>query len=318
MFYIDNLIRFKYNIFTVNSKEKETIMSDLNYVLFTDTDTDITPEVAKKYGYNLISMPYTLNDKETFPYVDFDTFQAHEFYDALRKGAKPYTSALSPKDYVNYFEPFFKDGKDVLYVHFSAAMSGTFNALAIAEQDLKEKYPERTIYKLDTKGITILSYNIVREVGDMYLAGKSVEDILKWSETEVDKFAVYFFANDLSFFRRSGRVKMLAAVMGNLLGIRPIIYMDNGGTMTSIGKARGLNATLDKIMDYVKSLQDDIKNHRIIIGHADAPEIAETLKHRIIAELGDGLTIETVDVNPTAGSHCGPDTVGVCFHAIHR
>ena len=293
-------------------------MNNKNFVLFTDTDTDITPAVAKKYGYNLISMPYTVNDKETFPYVDFDKFDDHAFYDALRKGAKPYTSALSPKDYVKYFEPFFKDGKDVLYVHFSAAMSGTFNALALAEKELKESYPDRTIYKIDTKGITILSYNIVCEIGDLFLKGMALEDILDWAKTEVDKFAVYFFANDLSFFRRSGRVKMLAAVMGNLLGIRPIIYMDQGGTMTSIGKARGLNATLDKIMEYVKTLQDDIKDHRIIIGHADAPEIAETLKSRIIAELGDGLNIETVAVNPTAGSHCGPDTVGVCFHAIHR
>lgn len=293
-------------------------MSNKNYVLFTDTDTDITPAVAKVYGYNLISMPYTVNDKETFPYVDFEKFDDHAFYDTLRKGAKPHTSALSPKDYVKYFEPFFIDGKDVLYVHFSAAMSGTFNALALAEKELKEKYPDRTIYKLDTKGITILSYNIVREVGDMYQSGATVEEISDWAKTEVDKFAVYFFANDLSFFRRSGRVKALAAVMGNLLGIRPVIYMDNGGNMTSIDKARGLNATLDKIMGYVKTLQDDIQNHRVIIGHADAPEIAETLKQRIVAEFGDNLKIETVAVNPTAGSHCGPDTVGVCFHAIHR
>lgn len=291
---------------------------DKNFVLFTDTDTDITPTVANFYGYNLISMPYTLNDKEIFPYVDFDEFDCHAFYDTLRKGAKPKTSALSPKDYVRYFEPFFKDGKDVLYVHFSAAMSGTFNSLAIAEKELKEKYPDRTLYRVDTKGITILSYNIVREIGDLYLADKTIDEILTWAKTEVDKFTVYFFANDLSFFRRSGRVKALTAVMGNLLGIRPIIYMDNGGMMTSIDKARGLNATLDKIVGYVKELQDDIKGHRIIIGHSDARENADLLKERLEKEFGDGLNIEFVQVNPTAGSHCGPDGVGVCFHAIKR
>ncbi len=293
-------------------------MQNLNYVLFTDTDTDVTPQVAAEYGYHLISMPYTLNEKEIFPYVDFDVFDSHNFYETLRKGAKPYTSGLSPKDYVNYFEPFFKDGKNVLYVHFSAAMSGTFNALAVAEKELKEKYPDRMIYKLDTKGITILSYNIAREVGDMYLQGKTVDEILRWAKTEVDKFAIYFFANDLSFFRRSGRVKALAAVMGNLLGIRPVIYMGSDGMMTSVDKARGLNATIDKIIGYVKNLQDDIVNHRVIVGHSDSPEIAELVKDRLKREFGDDLNVETVTVNPTAGCHCGPDGVGVCFHAIHR
>ena len=293
-------------------------MTNQNYVLFTDTDCDFTPEVSKKYGYNLISMPYTVNDKETFPYVDFDKFESHEFYDALRKGAKTHTSALNPKDYVNYFEPYFKDGKDVLYVHFSVALSGTFNALAIAEKELKEKYPERTIYRIDTKGISILAYNIAMEIGDMYLAGKPVQEIIKWAEKEKDKFAVYFLANDLSFFRRSGRVKALAAVMGNLLGIRPIIYIDKDGIMTSIDKARGLNATLDKIMGYVRSLQDDIKSHRVLIANSDSMEIATQLKDRLLGEFGEDLNVEFVTINPTSGCHCGPDAVGVCFHAIHR
>lgn len=293
-------------------------MNESNYVLFTDTDTDITPEIAARYGYHLISMPYTIDDKETFPYVDFDKFESHEFYEKLRNGAKPHTSALSPKDYVNYFEPIFKDGKDVLYVHFSAAMSGTFNALAIAEKELKEKYPDRTLYRVNTKGISILACNIAMEIGDLYLAGKSVEEILKWAETEVDKFAVYFLVNDLSFFRRSGRVKALAAVMGNLLGIRPVIYMDKDGIMTSLDKARGLNATLDKIMNYVRTLQDDIKAHRVLIANSDSMEIATMLKDRLTAEFGSDLKTEFVTVNPTAGCHCGPDAVGVCFHAVHR
>ena len=292
-------------------------MNEQNYVLFTDTDTDITPEVAKIYGYNLISMPYSIDEKEVLPYIDFDKFEYHDFYEKLRHGTMPKTSTLSPKDYVNYFEPTFKAGKDALYVHFSAAMSGTFNALTIAEKELKEKYPERKIYRLDTKGITILSYNIAREVGDMYLSGKSAEEILDWGKAEVDKFTVYFFANDLSFFRRSGRVKALKAVMGNFLGIRPIIYMDDGGMMTSIDKARGINATIEKIIEYVKTLQSDIKNHRVIVGHSDDLETANKVKDRLIAEFGD-LNIETVVVNPTAGSHCGPDGVGVCFHAVHR
>ena len=92
------------------------------YTLFTDTDTDITPEIAAKYGYKLISMPYTIEGKETYPYVDFDKFDYHAFYDRLRKGTIPTTSALSPVNYIDYFEPEFKKGLDILYVQRASPM----------------------------------------------------------------------------------------------------------------------------------------------------------------------------------------------------
>ncbi len=288
------------------------------FVLFTDTDTDITPEVAKEYGYNLISMPYVIDGKEIKPYEDFQEFDYKTFYSTLRKGVIPSTCGISPTTYIDYFEPFLKDGKDILYVHFSKAMSSTFNAMNLALEELKEKYPERTVYLIDTKGITICSYNIVREVGDMYLAGKTIAEILEWASTEVDKFATYFYVDNLKFFQKSGRVKNFSAVMGNLLGIRPIIYMDQEGKMTSIAKAKGKQNTLNKMLEYVLTLQDDIKNHRVIIGHSDAAENAHEIGEMLKAKLGDDLNIEYVLVNPTAGSHCGPDGVGVCFHAIHR
>lgn len=289
-----------------------------DFILFTDTDTDITKERADALGYHLISMPYNVDGKEVYPYVDFKTFDEKAFYDQLRKGAMPKTSALSPADYENYFEPFLKDGKDVLYVHFSKAMSGTFGAMNIALKSLKEKYPNNTVYTIDTKGITLGAYNIVLEIGDLYNKGKTIAEIMKWAEKEVDKFATFFFANDLNFFRRSGRVKALTAMMGNMFGIRPIITMGSDGIMASIDKARGLNSTLDKIMEYVNNLQEDIGKHRVIIGHTDALETAKLLEEKLKEKYGDKLNIEYAVTNPTAGSHCGPDGVGINFHAIHR
>ena len=288
------------------------------YQLFTDTDTDITPEEASAYGYKLISMPYVRNDKEVYPYEDFDVFDYKEFYGALRGGELPSTCALSPVKYAEYFEPVLKEGKDILYVHFSAAMSGTFNAMRLAWEELSKKYPERKLYTVDTKGITICSLNIVKEIGDMAQAGASVEDILAWADKEVGKFAVYFYADDLKFFGKSGRVSNISAFMGNLLGIRPIINISEKGIMNSISKAKGKKATLKKLLDYVKELQDNIKNHRVIIAHTDAMELALEMEKMLKAEFGEDLPTEIVVVNPTAGSHCGPDCVGVSFHSIHR
>lgn len=288
------------------------------FQLFTDTDTDITPEIAKKYDYKLISMPYSINGKEVYPYEDFNQFDYKTFYNTLRKGALPKTFGLSPEKYEEYFEPTLKEGKDILYVHFSSAMSGTFNAMKLAWENLSKKYPERKLYTIDTLGITICSYNIVCEIGDMVKNGANVDNILEWSKNEIDKFAVYFYADNLKFFAHSGRVSNFSATMGNLIGIRPIINMNAEGIMNSVAKARGRHNALNALVDYVTQLQDDLKSHRIIIGHTDAYDLAVELKESLMAKFGKDLNIEIISVNPTAGSHCGPDTIGVCFHAIHR
>ena len=287
-------------------------------VLFTDTDTDLTPAEAKEFGYKLISMPYSIDGVTTYPYVDFEEFDAHAFYDTLRAGALPTTSAISEEQYRRYFEPVFADGDDILYVHFSRAMTATFDAMDKAVAELKKQYPERSFYTIDTKGITTISLNIVKEVGDMYKAGKSVEEILDWAKEEVDHFAMYFFADDLKFFKRSGRVGGIAGTMGTLLGIRPIIHMSAEGKMVSVGKEKGRQKAIDRLISYVEELGDDVKGHRVIIGNTDAPEIVEQITAALTEKFGSDLRIEIDNVNPTAGSHCGPDGVGICFHAKHR
>ncbi len=286
--------------------------------LFTDTDCDVTPEIAKEYGYSLISMPYSIDGKTTYPYVDFYVFDGHAFYDQLRGGVIPNTSAISREKYVEAFEPVFKNGDDILYVHFSRAMTATFDAMDQALEELYKKYPERKFYEIDTKGITIVSLNIVLEVGDMVKAGKSVSEILEWAKTEVDKFAIYFFADDLKFFKHSGRVKGLAATMGTLLGVRPIIYMNSEGKMVSVGSERGRARAIARLMKYVEDLGEDVRSHRVIIGNTDAPEIVEEVEGLLRAKYGNDLNIMKVLVNPTTGGHCGPNGVGICFHAKHR
>ena len=285
--------------------------------IYTDTDTDMNPALAAEYGYTLISMPYSVDAKTTYPYVDFETFDGHAFYDMLRGGALPTTSAISKEQYINYFQEDFKAGNDILYVHFSRAMTNTFDVMDQAIAELKAQYPATRFEEIDTKGITTISYAIVREVGDLIKAGKTLDEVLEWAKTEVDKFAMYFFADDLKFFRRSGRVSGLAATMGTLIGVRPLIHMSQGGKMESIGTVKGRPNAMKALVDKVAELGDEIGKHRICIGNTDAPEIAQEIGRMIEDRFGK-QNIEYVYVNPTAGSHCGPNGVGVCFHAIHR
>ena len=263
-------------------------------------------------------MPYSVDGKTTYPYVDFDVFDAHAFYDMLRAGALPNTSAISVEQYRNYFEPVFAEGNDILYVHFSRAMTATFDAMDRAVAELKTRYPDRAFYEIDTKGITIGSLNIVKEIGDQYRAGRTAEEMLAWARDEVDRFAVYFFADDLRFFKHSGRVSGLAGTMGTLLGIRPIIHMNSEGKMVSVGKEKGRAKAMERLVAYVEELGDHVADHRVIVGHSDSREIAEEVIALLRRRFGEGLRIELVDVNPTAGSHCGPNGVGIAFHSKGR
>ncbi len=289
-----------------------------NYVLFTDVDCDMTPAIAAEYGYHIISMPYSIDGKTTYPYEDFEVFDAKPYYDMLRAGTTPTTSAVTYEKYIEYFEPFFAEGKDILYVHFSRAMSGTFSNMDKAVATLLEKYPERKFHALDTKGISTLCFAMCREIGDMYLAGKSAEEVMAWGKENADHYAFYMFVDDLKFFRRSGRVGGLAGTVGTLLGIRPIIYVNAEGKMLSIGKEKGRNKAVARVMQYVRELGDNIADHRIYIGNSDAPEFVEMLREALVAEYGEDLNIEVVMVNPTPGAHCGPNGAGIAFRSIKR
>lgn len=286
--------------------------------LFFDTDCNITPEIAKKYNAGLLSMPYIIDDKIVFPWKDWEVFDEHKFFDMLRKGTLPTTAALSEEEYRQAFEPVFAAGDDILYIHFSKVMSATFANCEAAVKKLLEKYPGRKFDMIDTKGITLGAYVLCCLMGDLYLEGKNAEEIKAWAAENVDKWGFYFFADNLKFFARSGRVTGFAAFMGGIVGVKPIIAIKEDGKMTSIDKAIGRKKALDKILQYVIDLEDNIKDYPVVIAHGDAPVLVAELVKELKAKFGQDLKIETIPVNPTAGAHCGPDVVGIAFHAKHR
>jgi DegV family protein with EDD domain len=289
------------------------------YQLFFDSDCDVTLEIAKKYNAILIGMPYAINGEEVTPYKDWEVFNAKEFYDTLRKGnANPTTSALSVQEYINYFEPVLKEGKDILYVHFSREMSATFKSADTAISELLPKYPGRRIQLIDTKGITICSLLSCIRIGDLVNEGKSIDEILAVKDEIINHSAAYFFADNLKFFARSGRVSGFSAFMGGMIGVKPVIHISDEGKMVSIDTAVGRKKVLEKIMEYVVKREDHIKDYPVIIAHADAPALVELFTKMLKDNFGEDIKYIVVDVNPTAGCHCGPDVLGIGFHAKER
>ena len=288
------------------------------FTLFFDTDCEITPTIAKKYNARLISMPYSIDGEETFPYIDFETYDAHAFNDMMRKGVLPSTSAISVEEYRRYFEPELEKGNDILYVHFSRSMSATFGNIDEVKKELLEKYPERRIELVDTKFITLGSYAICTQIGDLYNQGKSLDEIIEWAKTGIYKQGFYFFADNLKFFARSGRVSGFTAFMGGMIGIKPIIYIGDDGKMTTIDRAVGRKKVLEKLLQYVIDAEENIKSYPVYIAHGDAQYLVDEFVPMLKKQFGEDLHIEVLDINPTIASHCGPDCLGVTFHAKHR
>ena len=286
--------------------------------IFVDSDCDITKKMADEYGVNLISMPYFVNGEEVYPYIDFEEFDPHTYYNMLRKGTIPTTAALSPANYMKMFEPYFANGDEILYIHFSAAMTNTFEAMDQAVHSLSAKYPNARFVHFDTMSMTIGAYPLVKEMLNLYKAGKTLDEIVEYGEKERQHFACYFFADDLKFFAKSGRVSGFAGFMGGIIGIKPIISINDKGIMGSIGKLTGQGNALKAHIRYVEDLGDDIKNHVFVVGHTDAPLLVKKLTTMLKEKFGEDLNIEKVVVNPTAGAHSGPDGVAVSFHAKHR
>lgn len=285
---------------------------------FVDSDCDFNLQDCKELGCKLISMPYSIDGKTTYPYVDFQEFDSHAFYDGLRGGILPTTSAIPEEEYRNYFEPEFQAGNDIFYFHFSEAMTMTFGNMRKVVDDLLKKYPERKFYEIDSKGITIISYLMGRDFFKLVKAGKTPEELVEWGKKEVDHYAQYFFADDLKFFRRSGRVSGLAATMGGLIGLRPVITMNEEGKMVSVGTEKGRIKAMNRLVSEVVEKGDEVKAHGVVVGHTDSPEVAAQVADMLREKFGADLEIRIIPTNPTAGSHCGPNGVGVTFHSKCR
>lgn len=288
------------------------------YQLFLDSDCDVTSDLCNLYGASLISMPYEINGESVYPYETWDKFDYVKFNEFLLSGKLGTTFAINVEKYLSYFEPFFKDGKDIVYIHFSKEMSSTFHQMSKALEILKKKYPDRKFYEVDTKSIALGSYNMILEALELYKKGASPEELVKFIEDEREHFASYYFVNDLEHFKRSGRVSGVAAFFGGLIGIKPIIYMSSDGKMSVIEKVKGKFNALKRLIEKMETLGDNIKKHTVVLSHALDIEPVNELKQMIIEKFGDDIKFEIHPLNPTAGCHCGPYACGVSFYAKHR
>lgn len=279
-------------------------------VFFTDTDCELWYTDAEKYNINIIGMPYTINGVEKVYDMGKNT-NFKEMYDMMRAGAMPSTAALNPQDYIDYFEPVFERGEDIFYVHFSDQLSGTFNHMAVALNELKEKYPERKITLFNTKNICYGAGLQALLAGKMHYEGKSDEEILEFLNEFAPTVQTKFVVDSLFHLKRGGRVSATSAVVGSLLNIKPLLKISEEGKIEKYATVKGMKkAVLTLAQECVENVN---KDYQIIILHADNLEMAELAKGLVREKLGDDVEINIYPIGPVIGSHCGPGTTGVVY-----
>ncbi|MCI9031355.1 MAG: DegV family protein [Clostridia bacterium] len=279
---------------------------------FCDSNCELDYKVVDELGINLVKMPYTLDGKEE----KFDLgreINSRDFFAAMRGGADAKTQALNEYDYIEYFEPVFAAGEDIIYVSFSHAMSGTFSSLKIAVDGLKAKYPERKFTLCNTYGISMGCGIVVYYAAKEHNAGKSDEEVAEFVETFRKRVKCFFTVKDLVYLKRGGRLSAFKAMMGKLLDLKPIIAANEEGKLVNIVNVKGRKKSLHALIDYTEKFPID-ENYLCCVMNGDCDEDTKYTVE-LIREKYPNIEIVERLVGPVIGSHCGPDTVGFIFIA---
>ena len=283
------------------------------YQLFCDSNCELWHTKVKDFGLNVIRMPYLLDDKEYF-YDMGEHTDLKAFFDRMRAGSIPKTQALNEYDYTQYFEPVLARGEDIYYITFSHQMSGTFNSMKAAIAALKEKYPEREIRYKDTKMISMGSGFVVYYGAKKYKEGASMDELDTYLDELISQTAMYFVVDDLTYLYRGGRISGTSKVIGNMLGIKPVLSYSEDGKIVNIDKIKGKKRALSKLLDFMKEQGCELDKYKVYVMDADCREETEVFAGQIKNAFGD-IDIEMQTIGPVIGSHCGPGTVGLIFHS---
>lgn len=289
-------------------------MSD--FKIITNTTADLPLEYVQENQLGLMYFNYTIKDKT---YGKGQELDWKEFYAMMRDGYLPTTSQVNPEECRNYFEEYLKETDQLLYICFSSGMSGSYNNACLAAEMVMEEHPGCKITVIDSKCASLGEGLLVHKAVELKKAGKSMEETAAWVEENLLHLVHIVTVDDLNHLYRGGRVSKTAAIVGSVVGIKPIIHVDNEGRLIPISKVRGRKKSLNALVDYMEQKMGAFRdsNDIVFISHGDALEDAELVKEEIKARFG----IECFLINhigPTIGAHAGPGTIALFFMGESR
>ena len=286
---------------------------DRSYVLMTDDCCDLPPEYYIEHDIPVLNVTYIFYGKA----YRGTEMSYREFYDRLRQGEMPTTAQVTVNQASAMMEKFLQRGKDILYFAFSSGLSGTYESGMVADRDLSEKYPERKIRVIDSLCASLGQGLMLHKLVKMRDAGKSMDELADWAEANKLHLAHIVTVEDLMHLHRGGRISKASAVMGGMLGIKPMIHMNNEGKLITIGKVRGRKASLEAIVDIMAKAVGNTPNDEFFVCHSDCYEEAEYVAK--LASKRFGINDYRIHyIGPVIGSHTGPGTIALFMMAEHR
>ncbi len=285
-----------------------------NFQILTDSCCDFTPERYEALG--LVSVPLSVHFRNQLS-DDRNDESLAALYAALRAGQVAKTSAVNPQRWKSALEPVLQAGLDALVLSFSSGLSTSYQSAVIAATELQALFPQRKIQVVDTLSASLGQGLLTWYACQKRDAGLSLEETARWVEANKLHLCHWFTVDDLMYLKRGGRISAATALMGTMLGIKPVLHMDDEGHLVNVSKVRGRRASIEALAGKLKALGTDFDNTTVFISHGDCLEDARYLEQLIKEDCG----VREVYINyvgAVIGSHSGPGTLALFFLGKER
>lgn len=293
-------------------------MSD--YALTCCSTADLTHEHFAARDIQYVCFHYTLDGK-TYPDDLGQSIPFPDFYQAMADGAETTTSQVNISQYLELFTPILESGRDILHVCLSSGLSGTYNSAASAALIAREQFPQRKVYIVDSLGASSGYGLIMDTLADLRDGGTDIDTLHQWVEENKLRMNHWFFSTDLSFYVKGGRISKTAGIIGGVLGICPLLNMDEHGHLIPRSKIRSKKKVIREILQRMEQYADGGLDYsgKCYISQSHCYEDARTLAD-MIEEHFPKLNgkVEIYYVGTTIGSHTGPGTVALFFWGRDR
>lgn len=280
-----------------------------------DVCADIPVDVANERDIICLPMTLTVNDEERV--YTAESFDCKSFYDGMRTGDRCSTSQIIAEKYREFFTPILENGDDLIYVCLSSGLSGSYDGSVNTINELKEQFPDRKIYSVDSLGASLGEGLLTLKLAKMRDDGCSFEEIVAWAEENKHNVMHWFTVDDLKYLQRGGRVSKTSAVVGTIFDIKPVLQCNSVGKLVPNAKVKGRKRALRTMLDDIEKYGIDINGQEICISHGDCLEDALTLKNAISEKYPD-CTFVVGHIGAVIGSHSGPGTLALFFMGQKR
>lgn len=290
------------------------------YLLTCCSTADLSKEYFDRRGIPYVCFHFTIDGAE-YPDDLGQSMPFDEFYARIDAGSMPTTSMVNTDQFLKFFEPFLKDGKDILHLSFSSGLSGSYAAAVAAREELLSRYPERRIFLVDSLGASSGYGLMLDTLADMRENGVSLDDAAAWIEAHKLNMHHWFFSTDLTHYKRGGRISPTAFMIGSLLNIFPLMNMDELGHLTPRFKINGKKRVMREIVHQMELHADNGLDYdkKCFISNSACREDAETVAALVeekFPRLNGKVMINSVGT--VVGAHTGPGTVALFFWGDSR